>query len=98
VSLVCEGATDLPVHITLGVMEGGTPTTSIAQDRGKGELVRISTVQPVPPILRCTAEAARAIGAGFEYCPRARLVRIAWGAARAGAAGSLAQGATPAPA
>jgi hypothetical protein len=98
VSLVCEGATDLPVHITLGVMEGGIPTTSIAQNRGSGELVKISTVQPVPPILRCTGEAARAIGAGFDYCPRSRLVRIAWGAAAAGSASALARGATPTPA
>ena len=81
VSLVCGDTSALPAHIAFTV-SGGSATTTIAQKRGKGDPLRVSTVRAIPPTLSCARAAADFIGARFELVPAERLVRIHWGAAR----------------
>jgi hypothetical protein len=81
VSLVCGDASNLPVHIAFSV-SGGSATTTIAQRRGKGEPLKMSTVRAIPPTLSCARAAADFIGACFDFVPAERLVRIHWGAAK----------------
>lgn len=83
VSLVCGDATDVPVHIVFAVTDGSA-TTTIAQRRGRGDPLKISTVRAIPPTSSCARAAADFIGARFELVPAERLARISWGVRQAG--------------